>query len=292
MTKTGPAVGARIMLATLALNEMEWLPALWEQHREWPGLVGWVFIEAADRVYASASPEMVTACGLSTDGTSEWLQDLSGQFRGVRYRAFGFTGGSGAQGKCEARNAYLEIADELKPTWVIVLDADEFYTREGQARVTTCLDAMRARRLVTLRQRHIWRPASIAGSPLFDLEVLGAYWDVPHIRIWPWYRGMRHRGNHNKPVRIAGASMLPSLRYDRTPGAPECVHTGFASEPVGREAKHRYYIARGEGPSDGRAMYVRCRAAWESWRPGVSLPDGARVVPYEGPVPEALCTSR
>ena len=38
-----------IALATLALNEMEWLPLLWEQHRAWPGMVRWVFVEAADR---------------------------------------------------------------------------------------------------------------------------------------------------------------------------------------------------------------------------------------------------
>ena len=48
----------RIVLATLLLNEMEWLPKLYEQHKDWPGLCGWVFVEAADRVYANVNPEV------------------------------------------------------------------------------------------------------------------------------------------------------------------------------------------------------------------------------------------
>ena len=69
---------------------------------------------------------------------------------------------------------------------------------------------------------------------------------------------------------------------------PECIHLGFASDCTLRAAKHRYYIARGEGLSDGRQRYVDCRAAFETWRPGKKLPDKASVVNYTGPVPEVF----
>ena len=34
----------RIMLATMCLNEMQWLPFLFKQHKDWPGLVSWTFV--------------------------------------------------------------------------------------------------------------------------------------------------------------------------------------------------------------------------------------------------------
>src|SRR4051794_7463634 len=39
--------GMSVLLATLCINEMEWLPRLYEQHKDWPGMAGWVFVEAA-----------------------------------------------------------------------------------------------------------------------------------------------------------------------------------------------------------------------------------------------------
>ena len=73
MTQNEPTVA----LCTLCLNEMEWLARLYEQHRNWPGLLKWVFVEAADVVYAKTNPDMVTSFGLSVDGTSDYLRNLS-----------------------------------------------------------------------------------------------------------------------------------------------------------------------------------------------------------------------
>ena len=68
----------RIVLGSLVLNEMEWLPRLYQQHKDGRGadLVRWVFVEAADRVYADTTPEAVTHSGLSVDGTTEFLEQL------------------------------------------------------------------------------------------------------------------------------------------------------------------------------------------------------------------------
>ncbi len=81
-----------IQLNTLCLNEMEWLPRLYEQHRDWHGMGHWVFVEAADRAYAEANPDMVSKDGLSIDGTSEWLADLAKRDDRVIYIPHGFTG--------------------------------------------------------------------------------------------------------------------------------------------------------------------------------------------------------
>ncbi len=60
----------KVCLCTLILNEMEWLPRFWVQHQRWPGLVRHIFVEAADAVYATANPDMVSADGLSIDAAA------------------------------------------------------------------------------------------------------------------------------------------------------------------------------------------------------------------------------
>ena len=74
---------------------------------------------------------------------------------------------------------------------------------------------------------------------------------------------------------------------------PECIHLGYASSQENRRAKADYYKARGEGSEGGRigrkrSMYVSCRDAHLGWKPGDTLPHGAQVLPYEGPVPEVF----
>lgn len=282
----------RIMLATLCLNEMEWLPRSWDQHGDWPGVVGWAFVEGADRAYAGASPHLTTKAGLSVDGTTAWLRDHSWSRRGPNAAHFqlGFFGDGGPEGKCGARNKYLELADAMKPDWIVVLDADEFYTKEDQARITRLLAQAgdEPRTPILLRQRYPWRPDSIRYRALSD-EVVGGYWDVPHLRIFPFYQGMRHTRSHNHPELEDGGSLRNRMaKLDVVSGTPQCVHMAFASGLQGRQAKHRYYVQRGEGTADGRQSYVECRAAWEAWKPGDVLPQGARVIPYAGPMPECF----
>lgn len=282
----------KIMLATLVLNEIEWLDALWRQHKRWPNVAAWVFVEAADCRYAEANPDLVSADGLSVDGTTGWLAARAGVDRRVHHYPMGVMGEDDepAQGKCSARNVYMLAAEEIKPDWIVVLDADEFYTQEDQRRITdTLTDPSPARSSILLRQRYPWRPPSCSDRPLFEREVVGGYWSVPHLRIWPWRTGLRYWRNHNTMEHKDGSGPRDHmLRLDQGLTSPQCVHTAFASDVESRKAKHRYYQRRGEGPQDGRQRYVDCRAAWETWEEGDELPQGARVLPYDGPVPEVF----
>lgn len=285
----------RIMLATLCLNEMEWLPKLYEQHKNWPGVMGWCFIEAADRAYAAAAPDMVSAKGLSVDGTTQWLAQLvRDPEASVAVGSLGLVGDPAlpAQGKVTARNGYMKAAFECGADWIVVLDADEFYTLADQQRITeACVDA---RGPICYRQRHLWRPPFMRGEveEPHVLEVVGGYWAIPHCRVWPYFPGMVYRKNHNYPElmsdRSGNALVDRMIRLEDDASAPQCIHMGFASEGPTRAAKHRYYETRGEGANDGRQKYVDCRRAWEEWTPGAQLPHGARVIPYSGPVPECF----
>jgi hypothetical protein len=261
----------RLLLATLCLNETEHLPALVRQHRDWPGLAEWCFVEASDRVYAIANPRMVSDRGLSVDGTSEFLRSLAQSDDRVRYLPLGVVSHPDpAQGKCVARQAYLDAAEVVKPDYVWILDADEAYSRSEQLAVNAALCRYGG---VALQQRHVWAPPGSGLAP-FRHEVVGGYWDVPHPRGWRWRRGQRYATNHNLP---AGVRCEVLSRGQ----APACVHLGFASSLTTRRSKHLYYQARGEGRLDRRGPYVQSRAAWEVWREGDPLPFGARLVPWD-----------
>jgi glycosyltransferase involved in cell wall biosynthesis len=288
----------RILLATLCLNEIEWLPRLWDQHKDWPGVVGWCFVEAADDVYAKENPDVVSCGGFSTDGTTEFLRGLQAKSPIVRHVPYGFTSHptDPSQGKSAARNAYLDHADDVEPDWIIVVDADEFYPTDVQEKIVDRLEGISRDRLgVRVKQRHVWRPPGADPTVgMFAREVVGGYWDVPHCRIWRWVPRMRHVSSHNWPDDRGGRMDRAIVRLDATEGDKyQLVHTGYAAGGPGRVAKHRYYVARGEGSETGRIgkrrrMYLRCRDAWENWEEGMPLPDGARVVEYRGPIPEVF----
>ena len=130
-----------IALCTLVLNEMEWLEKLYAQHRDWPELVKWVFVEAADRVYANTNPDLVSPTGLSVDGTSEYLTDLASRDGRVQYIPFGFTTNRNIElGKVAARQAYLDVLKEVAPDFLLILDADEFYLHQDQSLITSIME--------------------------------------------------------------------------------------------------------------------------------------------------------
>lgn len=301
----------RIQLATLCLNELEWLPRLYEQHKDWPGLVNWTFVESADRLFAEVNPSRVSPSGLSVDGTSEFLRDLAARDSRVTYIPYGFCGGSDHplrrdQGKCEARQQYLDVAEGVKPELIIVLDADEFYSHTDQGGILRIHQQFPNHRAYLFPQRHLWAPPSVHSTVMPEVEAVGGYWSIPHYRVWRWERGIRYRMNHNWPEDIGGTYLKQySIRFDggerrsrrilrtRDPGViPQCVHMGYASSLASREAKHAYYVARGEGIDTKRSMYVDCRTAFETWTPGDALPHGATVVPYTGPYPEVFSEQR
>lgn len=281
----------KIVLCTLVLNEMEWLPKLYQQHKDWPGMVQWTFVESADAVYAQTNPHLVTK-GLSTDGTSQYLRKLSVQDERITYIHHGYSiGPSPDQNKCQARNRYIEEAEKHSPDFLLVLDADEFYTYLDQARISTMMADFGSRhfRSFCFKHRHPWRPPYLQEEPLFNHQVTGGFWDIPHVRGWRWFPGMRYVRNHNTPESSTGTLLdRPIRRFDLQPNTPECVHMAFSSKVELRHAKHQYYEARGEGRIDKRGWYTVSRAMFETWTPEVVLPRNATITPYAGSVPECF----
>jgi len=279
-----------VVLGTMVLNEMQWLPRLYEQHKDWPGLLKWVFVESADRVYAETNPSLVSTGGLSTDGTTSFLEALAKQDDRIVHIKHGFSSAADpAQGKCEARSQYLLEADKVQPDYLIVLDADEFYMREFQTRIPWLMDRYSSRNAFIFKHREIWHPESMESAPLFQCEVTGGFWDIPYCRCWRWVPDLRYLSNHNTPETASGILLDRKMkRIDGVPKAPFFIHMGFASRLLYRAAKNNYYIARGEGTTDRRQWYTESRAAWETWREGDTLPRGAKVQTYTGPIPEAF----
>jgi hypothetical protein len=277
----------KIMLATLCLNEMEWLQKLYDQHKDWPDLVSWVFVESADRVYANVNPTLVSKEGLSIDGTSDFLRDLARSDSRVQYIPHGFsTHVDPALGKTESRQRYLATAEDVRPDFFVVLDADEFYCQKDQFLIN---GIMQNEPVVvhdySFQFTHVWHPQSIVDEPLFKLEVKGGFWKMRHAKGFRWHPGIHYGSNHQRPTWNKGDGRIKFYN------SPSCVHMAFASDPVLRKSKHDYYIARGEGADEKRYWYVQSRRSFETWKPGDRLMRGARVVPYQGFIPEVFQAS-
>jgi hypothetical protein len=281
-----------IVLCSLVLNEMEWLPKLYEQHRGWPGLLQWIFVESADCIYAHVNPHLVSKEGLSVDGTTQYLKDLAATDSLITYVPYGFSRHKNiAQGKCDSRSQYLIHANPFQPDFLVVLDGDEFYTSDQQKWILDVMEKAFSEGFTgyCFRHRHIWRPASIRNRPLFDLEVYDGFWKIPLCRGWKWFSDLSYRKNHNTPENAAGELLDKRLLHKYAEErCPDCIHLGFASSVNLRKAKHLYYQARGEGMFDHRGWYVQSRAAFETWRPGEKLPHDGKVRRYKGPVPECF----
>ena len=278
-----------VMLCTLCLNEMEFLPKLYEQHKNWPGVKSWVFVEAADVAYAAANPGFVSPQGLSVDGTTQFLEDLAKKDAKVLHIKHGFSSDADpAQGKCQARNRYLEIADQVCPRFLIQIDGDEFWTKADQHNMLPRMEIFKTRGTFIFNQRSIWHPPSVAREPLFKYESIGSLFGFSACRAWRWRQGMRFHGDHNHPTIRSGTDFYDFNDAVRLlePTDAKFIHMGFASKVATRSAKTAYYIQRGEGVDPQRKRYVDCRLAFNTWKPGQGLPDKAKVVLYRGPIPE------
>lgn len=278
----------KIVLCTLVLNEMQWLPKLYEQHKNWPGMVSWAFVESADQTYASTNPEMVTADGLSTDGTTDYLTRLAAIDPRVTHIKHGFcSSGDPAQAKCEARNCYLDAMEEIRPKFFVVLDADEFYPSVFQSEINHLI-SIKLGNGYAFTHREIWHPPYLQKQSAFQLglEVVGGFWSIPYCRVWRWYPGLRYL-NHNTPS-LNGNPLDARINRMLGPTFPYMVHMGFASSLVYRAAKNRYYEARGEAVDAKRSWYCDSRRCFEIWEPDTVLPRGAEVTPYNGFIPECF----
>lgn len=279
---------------------MQWLPHLYDQHKDFPGLEKWIFVESADVEYAKSNPNLVNGRGLSVDGTSAFLQELERVDKRVQYVPFGFSEHKDkAQGKCPARNAYLEILDNYSIDYLLLLDGDEFWLKKHQNILSDYVSFFQEYDAFLFPHREVWYPPYLQGEenkkPLFSYEVRGGFWAIVISRVWKYHRGMRYIGNHNTPsfngtplnnfqdYRRLVNSKLKILRE----GQPEMIHLGFASYPQMRAAKNRYYEDRGESLDPKRRHYTISRQLWETWTPKTILPKAA-VVPYSGEIPEVF----
>ena len=269
------------------LNEMEWLPKLYEQHKNWPDLIDWVFVESADQVYQSCYPNLVTSRGLSTDGTTEFLTELAAKDPRVTHIKYGTSvHDDNAMGKIPSRNAYMEHLEYVQPTHFMVLDADEFYCHQDQAYINAMMDGDGiGTRHFCFQFTHIWHPPSILDEPLFQREIKGGFWDMRHTKGVRWEPGMRYSTSHQRPeVGEAGRMSM----YD----SPSCIHMAFASEAQYRLAKNNYYRVRGEWADIRRRRYCVSRDLFRTWTPNSELPQGVQIVDYTGPVPECFITDK
>lgn len=274
----------KIVLCTLCLNEMEWLPRLYEQHKDWPGLHRWIFVEAADVIYAETNPDLVNEQGLSVDETSSFLRELATKDDRVEYIPFGFSKHEDRSlCKIPARQAYLDAVAVHEPDFLVVLDADEFYTHAGQKQINWTFEHTGpTKHLYCFQFTHIWHPASMNGEPLFTYEVKGGFWGMRHLKGIRWTHGLRYEDDHQRPAAHDGWGKLVFFEH------PHCFHMAFASESRKRAAKHRYYVGRGEAEERKRKWYVDSRSCFENWKPGMRLPRNARVVPFQGEIPEVF----
>lgn len=282
----------KLALCTLCFNEAPNIAACHRNHRHWPGRFKHVFVEGFDPLYQLANPQMVSQFGTSIDGMVEILADIEACDHHSQYIPIGRMQHptSFEQHKCVGREAYLRALDwphvDSSPDWIAVIDADEFYSPHSQEEITRQLEDLPDHvTCAVVPQIHLWRPPSIANQPI-QYQVTGGYWSVPHTRFWRWCDGLTYMPtgiphSHNWPAkegeqryRIENGAVLKNVH---------CVHTGFAGDRKRYEADLRYYLERNE--SHTRAMYMACRAAWLTWKPGDELPAGAKVLPYEGWIP-------
>lgn len=275
----------KICIGLLALNEMEWLPKWVEQHIEWPDCVKIIAVESADPIFAEQCPDMVTKDGLSTDGTTEFLASVArGDSRFIHIPHGWTRHDDPAENKTAARQRYLDIANDFEPDFVGIVDADEMYMKDDQRRINDVLASTgKSLRHYCFPFTHIWRPSSISHEPLFRYEVVGGFWDMAHTKFFRWLPGVKYEC-HQRPTYPDGSDQLVNHPYE----SPRCIHMAFASDSEKRRAKHAYYRARGEGKSDQRGWYVQSRSGYEIWRPGHTLPRGAEVREYHGPIPECF----
>lgn len=287
----------KVVLCTIALNEMQWLYELYEQHKHWPDMVKWVFVEGTDTEYAKANPGLVTSDGLSVDGTTEFLTKLAKEDKNIVHIKHGWSDSRNpALNKCILRQRYLTYCEEIQPSFLVILDADEFWTYTNQEKLNSIVSTQLPNHKGFIFDRiDLWYPPSVESqsvlSPLnayFNRYVTGGFWDIKSARVWRWEPNMKYISNHNSPE-VAGKGLLSRKMYHiKDNGSPIFCHMGFCAYPLVRAAKNRYYEQRGEGRNDHRASYVMARKSWETWEEGDVLPDGAYLKKFDFEVPECF----
>lgn len=275
----------KITIGMIVLNEEEYIWHNLKQHYDFAHQI--VVVEGSVLKYPNSN---VLPNGRSTDKTAEIVKNFPDPKNKIEFiqptRRW--------KDKVEQRNQYLQRATG---DFLIVIDADEFYTKADQQLLNR--EFATHRNVLLFKFERAVKNASHRRGIIhfwygFKHQVIGGYWDIPHNRIYRQVSGMKYVDSHNHPTYLNG------VRSDRLSGRfvaqtkAKCYHAGFVKKLVNIRDKNRLYLNRGEGrePQPNirklRQMYIDCRTAWETWKPGISLPHGAKIVPYAGHIPEAL----
>lgn len=268
-----------ITIGMIVLNEEEFIEKNLKQHYNWDGadVHQIIIVEGAVKLFPKRN---ITDEGLSTDRTAEIIRSFPDPDKKIEFIQ-GYW-----EDKSHQRNQYAQrVRDDTD--YLLVIDADEFYPKVMQWKISQLIQQNQSIHSFLIRQRHIWKPPSLSDSDLFKYEVIGGYWSVPHLRLYKWKGDSRYYENHNELVYPDGHNL-----HVRDSGFYECgldiylVHMGFARGEKFCRDKQDYYYNRGEKIT--RPMYSDCREAWFTWKKGDALPHGANVISYDGIVPEVF----
>lgn len=271
----------KFSICTIALNEEEYIENVLRNFYDWECCHQIIIVEGAVKLY----PKDNVKKGHSTDRTIEIIKNFPDPQNKIVL----------VQGewknKMEQRSQY---AKRITGDYMFVVDADECYIKAD-------LDILK-NEVLSKPNVELWRfnqdpNPSRRGIIHFwhgiDKHVIGGYWNVPHNRIYKFSKGLRYTTNHNHPAKKNGKAVVKDNVKTETTKI-KCYHLGFSKCKQNMADKIQFYKNRGEGKEKNpqlrkrRQMYVDCRDAWFNWKPGNKLPHGAKVLPYNGPLPEVL----
>jgi hypothetical protein len=268
-----------ISFGTILLNEQKFIAANLCHHYSLCN--EWILVEGACKGYPERK---VSENGLSLDNTNLIISLFPDPEAKITYIKHGWTKVSGEDAKSELRNEY---ASRATGTYLVVIDADEFYEKEDLEIGINDLKKDPQKFAVVFPQVHFWKTT--------DSFITGEYYDISHTRIFRIIPGMKYIKNHNFPE-INGKYVheLGQFKYQRkivetTNGSsnykydgPKCYHMGFAKDFEDMKDKTEYYVNRGEDTT--RVSTTNSRAAWFNG----DLPEKCRVRNWAGEVPKFL----
>lgn len=275
----------KFSICMIVLNEAEFIKQALTQIYDWDCCHEIIIIEGSVDLYPKQN---LSKDGLSGDGTTELIKRYADPQKKIQYVSGRF------KDKVSQRNEY---AKRVTGTHVLVLDVDEFYSKDSLDKLKQDVMLNPNTDVFTFNFSqdsskrtyfHLWHG--------FKNHVVGGYWDVMHNRIYKWEPGtMYHGKDHNEPVKPDGTIMNSNSHHNIcTPTNAKCIHLGFLKKRDNQEDKNAYYIARGEGKEvnpnlkSSTHMTINCRLASENWAEGMFLPYNARIFPFDLPLPEAL----
>lgn len=268
-----------VTFGTILLNEQKFIGSNLCHHYDLCD--EWILVEGACKGYPERK---VSKTGLSLDNTDLIISLFPDPEAKITYIRHGWTKVGGEDAKSELRNEYITRATG---TYLVVIDADEFYEKEDLDIGINELKKDLQKYAIVFPQVHFWKTT--------ENFITGEYYDISHTRIFRNLPGMKYIRNHNFPelngkfVHELGQYKYPrkvietkkgsdSYKYD----GPKCYHMGFAKDFEDMKDKTEYYVNRGEGTT--RVSTTNSRAAWFNG----DLPEKCRVRNWAGDVPKFL----